>query len=290
MKILQLLACLALLASLTPLHAADAAPATDAEKLGWTLALHSYSFRVFTIFDAIDKTAALGIKHMSISGNVILAGTNSVTTVTVADKDMEAIKAKMIAAGLSWPFVNIGVVQLPPNEAESRKVFEFARKWEIPILVAEPAPEALDVVEKLCKEYNIKVAIHEHQKPNRYWDPAFVLAAIQGRGPLLGACADVGHWVRSGLDPVECLKKLDGHVLAVHFKDLAEKDPNTHDVPWGTGVCNSKGLLEELKRQQFHGAICVEYEYHWETSSPEIAQSVKFFNSVCASLAAPQSK
>jgi sugar phosphate isomerase/epimerase len=196
----------------------------------------------------------------------------------------------MIAAGLSWPFVNIGVVQLPPNEAESRKVFEFARKWEIPILVAEPAPEALDVVEKLCKEYNIKVAIHEHQKPNRYWDPAFVLAAIQGRGPLLGACADVGHWVRSGLDPVECLKKLDGHVLAVHFKDLAEKDPNTHDVPWGTGVCNSKGLLEELKRQQFHGAICVEYEYHWETSSPEIAQSVKFFNSVCASLAAPQSK
>jgi len=290
MKILQLLACLALLASLTPLHAAKAAPATDAEKLGWTLALHSYSFRVFTIFDAIDKTAALGIKHMSISGNVILAGTNSVTTVTVADKDMEAIKSKMISAGISWPFVNIGVVQLPPNEAESRKVFEFARKWEIPILVAEPAPEALDVVEKLCKEYNIKVAIHEHQKPNRYWDPAFVLAAIQGRGPLLGACADVGHWVRSGLDPVECLKKLDGHVLAVHFKDLAEKNPNTHDVPWGTGVCNSKGLLEELKRQQFHGAICVEYEYHWETSSPEIAQSVKFFNSVCASLAAPQSK
>jgi sugar phosphate isomerase/epimerase len=290
MKTLPTLACLALLTNLTTMHAADTNSPTDAEKLGWTLAVHSYSFRVFTIFDAIDKTAALGIKHMSISGSVILAGSNSVTTVTLADKDMQAIKAKMISAGISWPFVNIGVVQLPPNEAESRKVFEFARKWEIPILVAEPAPEALDVVEKLCKEYNIKVAIHEHQRPNRYWDPAFVLAAIKDRGPLMGACADVGHWVRSGLDPVECLKKLDGHVLAVHFKDLAEKKSDTHDVPWGTGVCNSKGLLEELKRQQFHGAICVEYEYHWENNSPEIAQSVKFFNSTCAELAAPPAK
>ena len=146
------------------------------------------------------------------------------------------------------------------------------------------------MVEKLCKEFNIKVAIHEHKKPNRYWDPEFVLAAIKGRGPLMGACADVGHWVRSGLDPVECLKKLDGHVLAVHFKDLAEKDPNTHDVPWGTGVCNCRGLLEELKRQHFHGAICVEYEYNWLHSSPEIAQSVAFFNSACAQLAATTTK
>jgi len=61
---------------------------------------------------------------------------------------------------------------------------------QIPVLVAEPNPDALDVVEKLCKEYNIKVAIHEHKKPNQYWDPAFVLAAIKDRGPLLGACAD----------------------------------------------------------------------------------------------------
>lgn len=288
--LLPCFACLALLANLAAARAADAPPPTDAEKLGWTLALHSYSFRLFPIFDAIDKTAALGIKHMSISGSVLLAGSNSVTTVTLADKDMQAIKAKMISAGISWPFVNIGVVQLPPNEAESRKVFEFARKWEIPILVAEPVPEALDVVEKLCKEYNIKVAIHEHQKPNHYWDPAIVLAAIKGRGPLLGACADVGHWVRSGLDPVDCLKQLDGHVLAVHFKDLAEKKSDTHDVPWGTGVCDCKGLLEELQRQHFHGAICVEYEYHWENSSPEIAQSVKFFNSTCAELAAPPAK
>jgi len=258
---------------------------SSVEKLGWILAVHSYTFRVFTIYDAIDKTAALGVKHMSLSGSILLdRDAKPVGSVSLANKDMEAIKAKMISAGISWPFVNIGVVQLTTNEVQSRKVFEFAKKWDIDTLVAEPADEALDLVEKLCKEYNIKVAIHDHPKPSHYWNPDTVLAAIKGRGPLMGACADVGHWVRSGLDPVECLKKYDGHVLAVHFKDLAEKKPDTHDVPWGTGVCNSKALLEELKRQQYHGAICVEYEYHWENSSPEIAQSVKFFNSTCTEL------
>jgi len=283
-----LLTLLALFSAFATARGADLPQPTDAEKLGWTLAVHSYTFRLFTIYDAIDKTVALGIRHMSLSGSVLIDKNSKPTgSVSLADKDMEAIKAKMISSGISWPFVNIGVVQLSTNEVQSRKVFEFAKKWGIDTLVAEPGEEALDLVEKLCKEYNIKVAIHDHPKPSHYWNPDTVLAAIKDRGPLMGACADIGHWVRSGLDPVECLKKYDGHVHAVHFKDLAEKKPDTHDVPWGTGVCNSKGLLEELKRQRFHGAICVEYEYHWENSSPEIAESVRFFNSTCAELATP---
>ena len=144
---------------------------------------------------------------MSISGHVSLDGSNNVITVNLNDKAMEAIKAKVIADGISWPFVNIGVVDLPADEVRSRKVFEFAKKWGIPILVAEPAPDALDTVEKLCKEYHIKVAIHDHARPNHYWNPDVVLAAVKGRTPLMGACPDIGHWMESGLDPLECLKK-----------------------------------------------------------------------------------
>jgi sugar phosphate isomerase/epimerase len=144
----------------------------------------------------------------------------------------------------------------------------------------------MDVVEKLAKEYNIKVAIHNHPGPkNFYWKPETVLAAVNGRSPLLGACADVGHYVRSGLDPIECLKKLEGRVLALHFKDLNEKSPKAHDVPWGTGISNAKAMMAELKRQGFKGAFCVEYEHNWENSAPEIAECVKFFNATCAALA-----
>jgi len=169
---------------------------------------------------------------------------------------------------------------------QSRSVFEFARKMGIDTLVSEPEPEAMDTVEKLCKEFNIKVAIHNHPKPSRYWNPDTVLAAVKGRSPLLGACADTGHWIRSGLDPLECVKKLEGRVITLHFKDLAENDPKSHDVPWGTGVGKSRAVMEELKRQKFRGAFCVEYEHNWENSSPEIAECVKFFNATCAELAA----
>ncbi|HEY2083099.1 MAG TPA: sugar phosphate isomerase/epimerase [Verrucomicrobiae bacterium] len=262
-----------------------AAEQTPAEKLGWELAIHSYTFQKFSIFDAIDMTAALGVKYMSISGSVILDGTNRVGTVGISDQDRAAIDKKLHADGFG-NFVNIGVVQLPADEAKSRKVFEFAKKWGIGVLVAEPEPDALDTVEKLCKEYNIKVAIHDHPKPSHYWNPDTVLAAIKGRTPLMGACADVGHWMRSGLDPLECLKKLEGHIICLHFKDLNEMGPKAHDVPWGTGVEKTKELMAELKRQHFHGAFCVEYEYHWTNSSPEIAQCVKFWNNTCAELAA----
>ena len=181
-------------------------------------------------------------------------------------------------------------------------MFEFAKKMGIDTLVAEPEPAALDTVEKLCKEYNIKVAIHNHPKPSHYWNPDTVLEAVKGRTPLMGACADTGHWLRSGLDPVECLKKLEGRVICLHFKDLVPEEPKPqtqplrsekkkseskamHDVPWGTGVGNVKAQMAELKRQHFHGAFGVEYEYHWDNSMPEIAECVKFFNATCAELA-----
>ena len=252
--------------------------------------MHSYTFRKFSIDDAIAKTAAMGVHYMSISGSVNLVSTNSVGTMTLSEKDQQDLLAKLKAAGIAPKFVNMGVVQLPPDEAQSRKVFEFAKKFGIDMLVAEPEPAALDIVEKLCKEYNIKVAFHDHPKPSRYWNPDTVLEAVKGRTPLMGACADVGHWMRSGLDPLECLKKLEGRIICLHFKDLNEMGPKAHDVPWGTGVGQTKALMQELKRQNFHGAFCVEYEYHWDNSQPEIAECVKFFNKTCDELVAADAK
>jgi sugar phosphate isomerase/epimerase len=285
------------LALLLPASAEDRSPAGQ---LGWTLAVHSYTFQKFPIFEAIDKTAAVGAKHMSISGSVNLPGTDGKfkpsSTIGLSAGDFAAITERMKAKGLDTTFVNMGVVKPGINEAESRKIFEGAKRLGISVLVAEPEVHdnpaelgpVMDVMEKLAKEYNIKVAIHNHPGPrNFYWNPDTVAAAVKGRSPLLGACADVGHWVRSGLDPVECLKKLEGRVIALHFKDLSERGPKAHDVPWGTGISNAKAMLVELQRQKFQGAFCVEYEANWENSSPEIAKCVEWFNATCAELVAP---
>ena len=281
---------IALVAAILLSPVARAQEPTPAEKLGWQLAIHSYTFQKFSIFDAIDKSAALGVKYMSLSGSAIVDGTNRVSSVTLSDAQRAAIDERLRARGFG-NFVNMGVVQLSADEAKSRKVFEFAKKWGIHVLVAEPPTNALDTVEKLCKEYNIQVAIHDHPKGHSiYWKPEAVLAAIKGRTPLMGACADVGHWMRSGLDPVVCLKKLEGHIICLHFKDLNQMGPAAHDVPWGTGIGRAKEMMAELKRQHFHGAFCVEYEYNWDNSSPEVAQCVKFWNDTCAELAAEPAK
>jgi sugar phosphate isomerase/epimerase len=259
---------------------------SSADQLGWKLAVHSYTFQKFPIFDAIDKTEALGVKYMSISGSVLLEGSNKVSTLSLSAAQRQEIDRKLAADGFG-SFVNMGVVALPANEAKCREVFEFAKQWGIGVLVSEPETNAFDIIEKLCLEYNIKVAIHNHPKGHSiYWNPDTVLAMIKGRTPLIGACADVGHWMRSGLDPLVCLQKLDGHVICLHFKDLNKMGPDAHDVPWGTGVGKTKELMAELQRQKFQGAFCVEYEYHWDNSSPEIAQCVKFFNATCDELVA----
>jgi sugar phosphate isomerase/epimerase len=271
-----------------------------ADKLGFKLAVHSYTFQKFSIFEGIDKAAAVGAKYMSVSGNVNLVGADGkiskTPTINLSTTDFDAIQAHLKQKGISPTFVNMGVVKPVLDEAESRKIFEGAKRMGISVLVAEPETHGnmeelgpvMDVVEALAKEYNIKVAIHNHPGPKSfYWHPDTVLAAVKGRSPLLGACADVGHWVRSGLDAVDCLKKLEGRVIALHFKDLDKPTLAGHDLPWGTGISNVKGMLAELKRQKFEGAICVEYEFNWENSVPEITKSVEWFNATCEELLKP---
>lgn len=278
MRNLLVLVCVVLVAACQTEQAAE----TPAQQLGWQLGIHERTFQNFTVYEAMDKTAALGLHYMSFSAGVRLAPKHSVQTGALTDEEIAKIKSYAAAKGLT--LVN-AYVPFVADEAKCRKEFEFARKMGLDTLVGEPPEDALDTVAKLANEYHIRVAIHDHPKPSHYWNPETQLAAIKDRGPMMGVCADTGHWIRSGLDPVECLKKLRGHVFCLHFKDLEKKSPKTHDVPWGTGVGNCKGMMEELQRQGFHGAFLAEYEYHFDSSMPELAQCVKFFNDTCAQLA-----
>jgi sugar phosphate isomerase/epimerase len=177
--------------------------------------------------------------------------------------------------------VNYGVVGLPNDEVECRKVFAFAKQLGLYAVTTEAGEQAMDLVERLAKEYDMRVAIHNHpRQPNnanyKHWDPQFVLGLVQNRDRRLGACADTGHWTRSGLKPVEALRILQGRIVSVHMKDLNEFKPSGHDVPFGTGVSDVAGVLDELKRQGFDGNVSLEYEYNWDHSVPEIAQCIGF--------------
>lgn len=147
--------------------------------------------------------------------------------------------------------------------------------------ITTESPEAIDLMEKLVKEYDVMLAFHDHPRnPNnpayRMWDPNYILSLVKDRDPRIGACADTGHWVRSGLKPVECLRILKGRIISSHLKDLDKMGAGAHDVPFGTGVSDIAGILEELKAQGFQGNLSIEYEYNWDNSLPEVAQCVGF--------------
>jgi sugar phosphate isomerase/epimerase len=254
----------------------------------WKLGMQAWSFNRYTFFEAVDKTKALGMKYIEIFPGQKLSNDHpDIKT----DHNMSAEGRKLMLQKLKDTGVeltNYGVVGLPNNEAECRKVFDFAKEMGIQTIVSEPPEDAFDLIDRLCKEYKIGVALHNHPKGHSfYWNPDTVLRVCKGRSKLIGACADIGHWTRSGIDPLEAIKKLGaaGRIRSLHFKDLNEfGNESAHDVPWGTGVSKDKEILEELNRQNFKGVFSIEYEYHWLNSMPEISKCVAFFRKTAADL------
>lgn len=260
----------------------SAAPIPDAGKTGgFAIGCQAYSFNHYTAFEAIEKTAQTGGKVIEFYPGQKLSAEEPDLKVdhNASDEVIAQLKAKLQKHGIVP--VNYGVVSLPNNEAECRKVFEFARKMGIPAVTSEPDMATMDLLEKLVKEYDIKVGIHNHpRRPNdpnyKVWDPHYVLSMVKGRDARLGSASDTGHWIRSNIKPVEALKILKGRVISSHLKDLNVFGPDAHDVPYGTGVADIPAILRELKRQGFSGNISIEYEYNWTTSVPEIAQCIGF--------------
>ena len=177
--------------------------------------------------------------------------------------------------------VNYGVVGIPKDEASARKIFEFARKLGLYGITTESV-ESIDTIEKLVKEYDVRVGFHDHPKradnPNyKMWDPHYILSVVKDRDRRIGSCADTGHWLTSGVDPVDALRILEGRIVSSHLKDRnVLGDPGHHDVPYGTGVGKIKEILDELKRQGFDGNISIEYEYNWENSLPDVTRCIDF--------------
>jgi sugar phosphate isomerase/epimerase len=197
-------------------------PAIDAYD-GWQLGIQAWTFNRFTLYEAIDKTASLGLDWIEAYPHGQKLSREKPNIIFGHEMPVEIrqeVKRKLADAGVK--LINYGVVGLPNDEAECRKVFEFAKEMGVETLVSEPPAEAFDMLDRLCQEYKIKVAIHNHPKPSGYWNPDTVRKVCEGRSKWIGACADTGHWMRSGVNPLEALRELEGRIVSLHLKDLKD--------------------------------------------------------------------
>lgn len=284
MKPLALLCWTVALVAAAPVFvsAAELPPISDEHKTGgFAIGCQAYSFNRFTVFEAMEKTAAAGGRVIEFYPGQRLGADQGAGGFDHNAPDAVLAKVKAKLGELKLQAVNYGVVGIPNNENEARKIFEFAKKMGIRAVTTE-STESIDVIEKLVKEYNIGCGYHNHpRQPNnpnyKVWDPNYILELVRNRDARIGAAADTGHWTRSGIKPVEALRLLKGRVISVHLKDLNEFGKgNAHDVPYGMGVSGVTETLDELKQQGFGGNISIEYEFNWDNSVPEIAQCIGF--------------
>lgn len=267
--------------SLAAVPVVQAEPIPDSARTrGFAIGCQAYTFNRFSVFEAIEKTAEAGGKVIEFYPGQKLSKEHPDVKFdhNATDDVIEQVKAQLARRGLKA--VNYGVVGIPNDEAGARKIFDFAKKLGLYAVTTESV-ESMDVIEKLVKEYDICVGIHNHPRradnPNyKVWDPNYVLSVVKDRDPRIGSAADTGHWIRSGLKPLDCYRILKGRIVSSHLKDLNEMGGGAHDVPYGTGVADIPVLLDELKRQGFAGNISIEYEYNWDNSLPEVAQCIGF--------------
>lgn len=166
------------------------------------------------------------------------------------------------------------------------KQFNIAKFFGVDYVTGEPPLNLWDEVDSLAGAYGMKVAIHDHWKGvSKYWHPDSVLAAIKGH-PNFGACADLGHWPKSGVNPLEGVKRLEGHIINLHLKDIAAYDnPELKDVRVGTGVVDFPAIFAELKRQSFTGHIYIERDAETVPSNlPSVLETIDYYYEEVAKL------
>ena len=245
----------------------------------WNMGIALYSFNLFPFSVAVDKADSAGVRF--VEGFSFHALKGDFKDTTMADLSVYGIvKMKQIldAKGIKMRSIYVA----GGKDAEDwKRYFEMAKTLGMEFLVCEPKKEHWDLLDSLGEIYKVKIAIHEHAKgSSMYWHPDSVLAAIKGHKNI-GVCADIGHWVRSGLDPVKCLNQLKGHIIGIHLKDIAElNNLKGEDVIIGKGVINFPAVVNELKAQNFKGMVYVECEHKMDNNVADVIESIQYFNRV----------
>jgi sugar phosphate isomerase/epimerase len=238
-----------------------------------TLGIASYSFREFTLDQALDMAKTLGVTHMTFKDvHVPRTGPPEAT---------RALRAKIQAAGIT--IVGGGTIDIANDPVQIKKEFEYAKNAGFPMIYTSPVPEALDTLEQLAKTYDIKVAIHNHGPEDKLWPrPQDAYAAVKSRDRRLGVCVDIGHTIRTGTDPVQACREVRDRLYDMHAKDLTVKTDQKSETQVGRGVIDFPALFRTLIESGYKGQVGLEYEIEPKNPLPGMIESMAYMRGVLA--------
>jgi sugar phosphate isomerase/epimerase len=241
------------------------------------MGLASYTFRNF------NRAQMIGFMKQL---NVFELNAKEVKDHLPADPQQEAAAlADYAAAGVRLRAA--GTIYFAKDEAaDIRDRFEYCKRAGIAVIVAgDPSSETLPRIEKFVKEYDIRIAIHNHGPEDKLWhSPLDVLKAVKGMDPRIGCCIDVGHTVRAGTDVVQAIHEAGSRLHNVHMKDLADFQTKDSQVAVGDGILPVRKMFEALIAIKYKGFVDLEYEIRPEDPMPGVMSSFAYMRGMLAGL------
>jgi inosose dehydratase len=237
------------------------------------LGIASYTFRKLSVDDTIKAMQRLNLHYISIKDfHLSLEST--------ADQ-RKSLTQKLKDAGITP--LSCGNITMQNDEKDVRRAFAYAKDCGIPTIVCSPHPDSIPLLDKMVKEYNIKLAIHNHgPEDKRFPSPYDVMKAVSKYDTRIGLCIDVGHTARAKVDPAEAIVKCKGRLYDLHFKDITTTEPNGKTIEAGRGVLDLPSVVKALQKIKYPYLVSVEYEEQENDPLPSVAETVGYFNGLLA--------
>jgi len=246
----------------------------QAGKQQFELGLASYTLRKFNLDDTLEMTKRVGLEYICFkSMHLPLDSTPA---------QIRAVLAKVKEAGLI--LYGGGVIYMR-NQDQVHQAFDYAKAAGMKVIVGVPMPELLPLVDKKVKEYDIKVAIHNHGPGDKvYPTPASAYEKIKDLDSRIGLCNDIGHTIRAGSDPAVSARKFADRLLDVHIKDVSKASKDGQGVEIGRGVIDIPKFLKMLIKIKYSGIVSFEYEKDADDPMAGLAESVGYVRGVLAAI------
>jgi sugar phosphate isomerase/epimerase len=225
---------------------------------GFRMGMQTYTFRNFPVDQALQMIHDLDVPTVELF-EAHFPSRSTPEQITAMKDRTKGLGITMLAHGVN-PFTK--------DHEANRRWFEFAKAAGIRNLSGDPTEDSFDSLDKLVAEYDIRIAIHNHGPGARYDKVADVLNAVKGRHPNIGACADLGHYIRSAEDPVRVINLLEGRLFGIHLKDFATQTADAKGVILGQGHLDIPAVFKALKKVNFPPDACIALEYEEHPENP----------------------
>jgi sugar phosphate isomerase/epimerase len=259
-------------------QAAEAAPIVlqDADPWrGLTPGVASYTLRKLPTDQAIKAIRRLGLKAVSIKDfHLPLSST---------PEERKAVRQKFLDAGITP--MSCGNITMQNDEANVRQAFEYARDAGIPVIVCSPHPDSMPLLDRMVKEFDIKIAIHNHgPEDKRFPSPYDAMKAVEKFDKRLGLCIDVGHTARAGVDPAKAIRELRDRLYDMHVKDINSTAPNGGTIEGGRGVLDLRAVCSAALTIKYPYLFSFEYEKDGDDPLPGLAETIGYVKGVLSSM------